>query len=337
MTVVDKASRGAIFIPVKDEHITAKHAALLFRKHVFSRGWGLPLKLISDRDPRFTSEFWKTLQSICGSKLAMSSSHHPQSDATSEIVHRELNDFIRNSAGSLRCRWDEYVDLLEFAHNYHISASTGFSPFVFIYGCEPRTFSSLVEADICRLTDGEPDLATFLRMKSLVLATAARNVVAAQARQKHYYDLRRSPNPSYKVGDFVYVNSEHYRITLAPKTEDRWIGPFEVVEVIGELDYRLILPSYLNYHDVFHASVLKSFVPPTVYVHPPPSIPVANAPLNIEVILAHKRGRGRGGPLSFSVKYVDQPVSALPIWLKDEEARTLSPEVVSAYRVSNKL
>ena len=292
MTVVDKASRACVLIPIHNEKLSASQAAILFRRHVFSRGWGIPLKLISDRDPRFVGRFWTELHRLLGCRLALSTSYHPQTDSTTEIVHRELNDLVRNSAGSLRKRWPEFVDLFEFAHNNHVNTSTGFSPFVVIHGRAPHTPSVLHEAALAAVPGASSDLLTFLRLKRLTLALAERNVVAAQARQKHYYDLRHSPTPTFAIGSYVFLNSEHYRITLAPKAEDRWLGPFKVLERLGELNYRLELPSHMNAHDVFHCSVLKAHVPPVGFTHPPPSLPVLRAPLAIEVILAHRRVRG---------------------------------------------
>ena len=345
LTVVDKASRACILIPIKDESISAAQTALLFRKHVFSRGWGIPEKILSDRDTRFTSAFWRTLLELLGARIALSSSFRPQTDGSTEIVHRELNDMIRNTSAVLRTRWDEFIDVFEFAHNNHKCSSTGFSPFEMIQCRAPRTPSQLSDEDISNATsDGSPvkpkdrpTLASHMRLHHLILAKATHNVVQAQARQKHYHDLRHKPAPIFNAGDFVWLSSANLRITDSEKTEDRWLGPFKVADRICDLTYRLILPSHMQAHNVFHVSSLRPFTPATAYKHPPPPIPVLNAPRNIEYIITHRRGVGRGGPLSFSVKYVDQPLPATEEWLPDDEARILSPAVVAAYKKDNKL
>ena len=336
MTVVDKASRAAVLIPVSSEKLTATTAASLFRNHVFSRGWGIPLKLVSDRDPRFLSQFWTTLHQLLGTRLAMSTAYHAQTDGPTEVVHRELNDMLRNSAGVLWNRWSDHVDLLEFAHYNHVNASTGVSPFVMLYGRAPRTPSTLLADQVPDgAEDALPDLQAFLQMKRLVLALAERNVVAAQARQKHYYDKGRSPNPDFPVGALVYLSSEHYRLSPeTSKVEPRWLGPFPVLERVGELNYRLQLPSYMErVHDVFHCSVLKAHVPQTAFVHPPPSVPVLNPPATLELILGHKRLKGGG--YTFSIKLLDKPLPEVPVWMKEKDARALSPEVVATYKAAH--
>jgi len=329
LTVVDKMSRAVIFIPIKDDTVTAEETAHLFRKNVFSRGWGVPLKLISDRDKRFLSQFWRELHRLLGSRLAYSTAFHAQTDSASEICHRELLDMLRSFTAPLKRRWDEFVDLLEFAHNNHPNASTGFSPFQLLYGRAPRTPSTILDPALACVP---AELGEHIRTRQLIQALAERNVIQAQARQKHYYDQRHSPWVKFKVGDFVYVENSHYNLkSPSPKTEDRWLGPFEVEERIGKLDYKLKLPSHLLLHPVFHVTRLRRHTPITAYSHPPPAHPVAGHKKIIEAVLTHRRGKGRGGPISFSVKFADEPLPPEPIWLTHAEAFAISPEVIKEY------
>ena len=329
ITIVDKLSRAVIFVPIKDNTITAEETSYLFRKHVFSRGWGLPLKLISDRDSRFISAFWTELHRLLGTRLAMSTAFHAQSDSASEIVHRELLDMLRSFSAPLKSRWDEFVDLLEFAHNNHPNASTTFSPFQILYGRAPRTPSTLLDADLASV---QGNAGEHFRLRQLILAHAERNVVQAQARQKHFYDARHSPSPTYNKGDRVYVENSHYNLAMdSKKSDDRWLGPFIILQKLGNLDYKLQLPDYLQLHPVFHASRLRLHTPGSVYDHPPPAHPVPGLKLESEVILSHRRSKGRGGPLSFSVKFVNEPLPSAPVWLMLHEARSLSNEIVDDY------
>ena len=170
-----------------------------------------------------------------------------------------------------------------------------------------------------------------------VSGTIVEGDVAAQARQKHYYDKGRSRNPDFPVGALVYLSSEHYRLSPeTSKVEPRWLGPFPVLERVGELNYRLQLPSYMKkVHDVFHCSVLKAHVPQTAFEHPPPAVPVLNPPAALELILGHRRVRG--GAYTFSVKLLDQPLPNEVVWLKEQDARAISPEVVAAYKAAHNI
>jgi len=283
---------------------------------------------VSDRDPRFLSTFWRTLHRICGSRLALSASYHPQTDGATEVVHRELVDLLRCTSAVLKERWDEFLDLMEFAHNAHPCASTGFSPFVLLYGRQPRTFSSLLEADIAAHASQDHSLATFLREKAAVLAVAQRNVLAAQARQKHAYDRHRRTGPELVPGQWVYVDARHYNVS---KVASRWLGPFRIMEHLGPLTYRLELPAHLRIHDVFHSAQLRPQVTNTHITYPSPPIPLLEPPATLELIMGHRRGRGAGGPLHYRVKYLDQPMQE-DCWLPESEARALSPEVVTEYK-----
>ena len=90
---VCRLSKMVRLAAVKDS-VTAHETAQLFLEHVF-RHHGLPETLVSDRDPRFTSSFWKHLFRLIGSKLAMSTADHPQTDGQTERVNRVLEDTLR--------------------------------------------------------------------------------------------------------------------------------------------------------------------------------------------------------------------------------------------------
>ena len=84
-TIVDRFSKQAHFILVK-KTIKAHHMATLFISQVF-KYHGLPTSIVSDRDPRMTSNFWKGLFENLGTKLNFSLAYHPQTDGQSEIAN----------------------------------------------------------------------------------------------------------------------------------------------------------------------------------------------------------------------------------------------------------
>jgi hypothetical protein len=93
MVVVDKLTKAAHFIPLKTTH-RAADVADIFLKEV-ARLHGIPKTIVSDRDPKFTSNFWKGLFKGFGTNLNFSTSYHPESDGQTKRVNRVIEDMLR--------------------------------------------------------------------------------------------------------------------------------------------------------------------------------------------------------------------------------------------------
>ncbi|CAI7792340.1 unnamed protein product [Closterium sp. NIES-54] len=125
------------FIPT---HTTARteETAQLFFRYVISQH-GIPTTLISNRDPKFTSKFWKELMSLMGTKLAMSSAYHPQTDGQTERLNQIVEQLLRAACKDDISKWDAHLPVLEFAYNNATHAATGQTPFFLCYGRNPLT------------------------------------------------------------------------------------------------------------------------------------------------------------------------------------------------------
>ncbi|CAI5701502.1 unnamed protein product [Peronospora effusa] len=131
--------------------ISGKEAALLFLDHVY-RLHGMPEFIVSDRDLRFTSGFWRHVFELLGSKLHMSTADHPQTDGQTERANRVVADVLRTIATPKE--WINQLPFVEFAINNSVHASTGETPF-YINGLRhPRTPVSFVRSP--SLSGGEP-------------------------------------------------------------------------------------------------------------------------------------------------------------------------------------
>ena len=78
---------------------------------------GIPLSIVSDRDPRFTSRFWKEVQSALGTRLNFSTFFHPQANGQSERVIQVLEDMLQGCVLDFFGSWDRYIPLIEFSYN----------------------------------------------------------------------------------------------------------------------------------------------------------------------------------------------------------------------------
>ncbi|XP_024521878.1 uncharacterized protein LOC112343134 [Selaginella moellendorffii] len=146
--------RMARFFPVKTT-IKASELAQLFVDWLFSL-YGLLGDIVSDRDPKFTSKFWQMVFEKLETKLSMSSGEHPQFDGQIECMNQLLEDMLRSFVGNLTQQgvWEKYLPLLQFTHNSAHQSTIGMSPFMAMYGYEPRSLVSLNLALVRSLKGG---------------------------------------------------------------------------------------------------------------------------------------------------------------------------------------
>jgi hypothetical protein len=151
VTFVCMLTKQALFIRCR-KTITSVQLAHLFIDHVLSKK-GLPQTLVSDRDPRITSEFWQTLFKSLGSKFNMSTAHHPQTDGQTEITHRTIEQILRAYVTPQHDDWATWLPIAEFAYNNHVHSSTHQTPFFANYGFHPTTPSTLVHPNSTHVAD----------------------------------------------------------------------------------------------------------------------------------------------------------------------------------------
>ena len=135
--IVDRLTKSAHFLPINVEDSLEKLAQLYVDDIV--RLHGVPISIVSDRDPRFTSKFWPSLQAVLGTRLHFSTAFHPQTDSQSERTIQTLEDMLRACVMEFKGSWDTHLALMEFAYNNSYQASIEMAPFEALYGRKYRT------------------------------------------------------------------------------------------------------------------------------------------------------------------------------------------------------
>jgi transposase InsO family protein len=123
-------------IPTRTD-ATAKQVAEVYVKEVV-RLHGIPESIVSDRDMKFTSKFWRELSKILGQRLLMSTAYHPQTDGSSERAIQVMSQMLQSVINDHQMNWVEQLPLVEFAMNSAENESTGAMPFEVNYGWLPR-------------------------------------------------------------------------------------------------------------------------------------------------------------------------------------------------------
>ncbi|KAL0549406.1 hypothetical protein IC582_013888 [Cucumis melo] len=300
--VVDRLTKSAHFVPGKSTYTASKWAQLYMSEIV--RLHGVPVSIVSDRDARFTSKFWKGLQTAMGTRLDFSTAFHPQTDGQTERLNQVLEDMLRACALEFPGSWDSHLHLMEFAYNNSYQATIGMAPFEALYG-------KCCRSPVCWDEVGEqrwmgPEL---VQSTNEAIQKIRSRMHTAQSRQKSYADVRRK-DLEFEIGDKVFLKVAPMkgvvRFERRGKLSPRFVGPFEILERIGPVAYRLALPPSLStVHDVFHVSMLRKYVPD-------PSHVVDYEPLEIHENLS----------------YVEQPVEVLA-----REVKTLRNKQIPLVKV----
>lgn len=322
---VDRLTKMTHFVPTKTS-VTATQLAHIFFDEVYKHH-GMPKVIVSDRDTRFTSIFWRELFKKCyGTKLAMSTANHPQTDGQTERANRTLEDMLRSYVNVKLNDWDEHLSAVEFAYNNSKQASTGYTPFFLNYGRHPCTTTSLVVKDEIENEASNQAAIDFIKGWEQDIVQAKKNLEAAQQRQARFADSSRRDH-KFKVDDLVLLNGQHLKAlgSTTSKLNARFLGPFKIIEMVSPVAARLELPPNMKNHPVIHVSQLKPFIESSKFpretknTRPPPDIRGGGEYYQVEAIVKKKTvGTGPNKTVKYLVKWHGYP-SYESTWIPQKE------------------
>ena len=318
LTVVDHGcSRAAVFLPCTTT-ITGPGIAQLYMDHIY-RWFGLPTKVISDRDPRFTSHFGRALSQKLGIQQNLSTAFHPQTDGLSERKNQWVEQYLRLVTSASPEDWTHWMAIATAVHNNRRNATTGLSPNEVLFGYE----AELIPKD----TPPANNEAAQQRAEALTEKRAQ----AIDAINEAAKTGKTIPS-QFRVGDQVWLEATHLKLRyqktkLAPKR----YGPFKVTKEISPVAYQVMLPTSWGIHNVFHASLLSPYHETTAhgpnFSRPPPDLIEGEEEYEVERVV-HHRNYGRARTLQYLVKWKGYPDSD-NTWEPADQVH--APELIEEY------
>jgi Chromo (CHRromatin Organisation MOdifier) domain len=272
MVIVDGLTKYVHFIPLSHPY-TVWDIPQAFFDNIYKLH-GFPTSIISDRDPVFTSNFWRELMKLLGVQLNMSSMYHPQIDGHTKHVNQCLETYLRIMLLDEPKRWTKWLPLAQWWYNSNFHRSIQTTYFQALYGFPPPQLSlghpprSNIEA-----------VDSFLRDRHRIITQLKENLVHAKNRMKKFADQHRTER-HFDKGDWVYLKLQPYRhISISrdnnQKLAPRFYGPFEIEDRIGKVAYQLRLPLDSAIHPVLHVSQLKKHISRDTIVSP--TLPILNS------------------------------------------------------------
>ena len=251
LVIVDRLTKYAYFLPYwKTVNIDDLVYTFLW---VIVGNHSLPDKIVSDRDKLVTSKFWQFLTWQLGFKHKLSTTAHPQTDGQTKQTNQTLEQYLHCYINYQQNNWVELLSLAQFAYNSAKTKATQESSFYANYRFEPTAYQEPISGKI--LAQKGILKADQLKKLHWQLSLDVQFIAYWVAM---YYNQQHQEVPEFKKGDKVYLLRKNIK-TQRPsnKLDFKKIGPFEIEEQIGKVNYKLRLPENIQIYPVFYVFLLE--------------------------------------------------------------------------------
>ncbi|SGY27583.1 BQ5605_C127g13345 [Microbotryum silenes-dioicae] len=335
MVVTDTWGKMVRLIPLPadadSELVADRYYATIFRLH------GTPSAIVSDRDPKFTSQFWRALQAKVGTVLRMSTAAHPETDGSSENRIKMVTQTLRIMVSSNHEAWASRLVEAEFALNSSVAVSTSLSAFEATYGYLPRRWPT----DSWSVSD-VPRAEAFARIRQLRNLDVTDAIIGARLDQTHQANKHRRPDdPAFRTGSYVYLSTKNLAVPEGMKSKllPRYIGPFRIRAAIpATSSYDLELPPAMSrVHSRFHARLLRPYVEndaerfpgrdPAVLFVEDVADAADNSAIPEQIVRDRRNARGNR---SFLVRWIGRK-DIDDTWMSEQSLRFDHPSLLDTY------
>jgi hypothetical protein len=229
---------------------------LFFRENICLHG--IPNTIVSDRDVKFLSHFWRSLWNKLRTKLLFSTTCHPQTDGQTKVVNRTLSTMLRAVLDQNLRHWEDCLPHIEFPYNHATHSSTKMCSFQIVYGYIPQAPIDLFSF----YTEDAPhlDVAHVEQMVNLHEQTH-QNIIVANAKYQ-VASSKGKKHVTFEYGDMVWLHlrKDHFPTLHRSKLMPRAVGPFKVLTKINDNAYILDLLAEFGVSTSFNVADLKPYM-----------------------------------------------------------------------------
>jgi Integrase zinc binding domain len=245
LTIVNHGClRVAIFLPCSTT-ITGAGIAQLYLEHLF-QWFGLPQKIISNRDPCFTSHFAKELTKGLGINQNLSMAFHPQTDGQLEQTNQWIEQYLRLISTNQN-QWSKWLPMATAVHNNSRNSTTGFTPNELLIGWEPPL--SVEQCSESKNQAAEEYLSSMRHNRLMAIHVLNRTTHKAG-----------TPTSRWKIGELVWFKGKNLPLPYGMAKLAPWRhGPFKITKIISPIVVQLELPAQWSIHPVFHTSLITAY------------------------------------------------------------------------------